>query len=231
MGCLFYRKMDIHRVIKMLKSHIKWRMEQGYERIPKWDDLDKDLLGDNFSYFIPGTRSKEGCSILYANLSRMVPGDHGKDFVRNIMDIMIWNNCIGTFYENLDFHRNGLIFICDLEGFGLRNLDFNLQRKINSAMIDNFPMRINKVLLVNPPSILETVLAGIRLFMKKKIMDRIQIIHREDVLEYIDAEQLSSEYGGDIEYSSTHFINFANDLHDNYPHLDFKTIKKKMKKG
>jgi len=129
MGCLFSRKMDISRTVKMLKSHVKWRVSNKYERVPRWDELNKDLLSDNFAYIIPGTRSKDGSSILYAKLNRMVPGDYGKQFIKDIMDIMIWNNSVGTFYENLDFHRNGLIFIADLENFGLKNLDFSLQKK------------------------------------------------------------------------------------------------------
>jgi len=130
----------------------------------------------------------------------------------------------------LDFHRNGLIFIADLEGFGLKNLDLSIQRKINSALMDNFPLRVRKVLLVNPPLIINTIIAGIRLFMKKKIMDRIQVIQREEVLEHIEADQLLTNFGGNIDYSAAQFINYMNDVHENHSPIEFKTIKKKKTK-
>jgi len=35
MGCLFSRKMDIVRTMKMLKANLKWRMAHNYEKNPE----------------------------------------------------------------------------------------------------------------------------------------------------------------------------------------------------
>jgi len=97
-------------------------------------------------------------------------------------------------------------------------------------MMDNFPMRVKKVLLINPPSIMETIISTIRLFMKKKIMDRISIVSKEEILEYIDADHLSNEMGGNIEYSVNHFMTYIDNIYENNTPLEFKTVRKKKRK-
>jgi len=196
MGCLFSRKMDISRTLKMLKSHLKWRMSNNYERIPHWENIDKTTMQMNFAMMIPGARAKDGSSILYCKLSRLVPGDMGKNFIKILVDYVVWNNSVGTFMDGLDYHRNGLIFIADLEGVGWKNIDINLQKKVNGALMDNFPLRIKKVLILNPPPIIQAILSCIRIFLKKKIMDRMEIVKQEDILNFVDEDQLWTEVGG-----------------------------------
>jgi len=205
-GCLFSRKLDIARTVKMLKSNLKWRLANSYEKIPKWDDIDKSILDPGFALTIPGARSKEGNSILYCRLGRMIPSELGKNYLKTVIEFIIWNNSIGTFLDGMDYHRNGLIFIADLQGVGWKNIDINLQRKVNSAMMDNFPMRIQKVFILHPPSIINAVIACARVFVKKKIMDRIQIVTKEQLLDHIDADQLWSELGGTVDYSIEQMI-------------------------
>jgi len=98
-------------------------------------------------------------------------------------------------------------------------------------MMDNFPMRVKKVLIINPPSIIETIISTVRLFMKKKIMDRISIVSREEILEFIDADQLSQEMGGNIEYSINNFITYTDNIYSNYTPIEFKTVRRKKKKN
>jgi len=100
-------------------------------------------------------------------------------------------------------------------------------------MMDNFPMRIQKVFLLNPPSIINAVIGCARVFVKKKIMDRIQIIQKDQLLDHIDADQLWSEFGGDVEYSIPIMVESINERLKESP-LRLHTItknKNKKKKG
>jgi len=201
MACLFSRKMDIERTIKMLKNHLKWRMNNGYGKIPKWEEVDKAFLEANIGMMIPGTRCKEGNSIIYCKMGRLIPSDFGKNYIKTIVDYVIWNYSVGTFLNGLDFHRNGLIVITDLQGLGWKNIDFGLQKKVNSALMDNFPLRIQKVILLNPPSIVPALISCFRIFIKKKIMDRIEISTVEDLENFIDKDNLWQDFGGNVEYT------------------------------
>jgi len=212
MGCLFSRKLDIKRTIVMLESNKKWRKENGYEQLPHWSSLNKNLLLSDFAFTIPGTRTKDGYGIYYAKFGNMVPEDHGKNFVKDIIDYIIWNNMIGSFYEDMDFHRNGLCFIADMKSVGWKNLDMKLQKTVNSALMDNFPMKISQVIVINPPSIFKPLLAGSRLFVKKKILDRINTMEESELSDFISQDQLSSDLGGNFRFTIETYIDWVDNV-------------------
>jgi hypothetical protein len=203
LACLFSRKMDVQRTVKMLKSHIKWRVNNGYGKIPEWEKINKSFLEANIGMMIPGTRSKEGKAILYFKMARLIPSEFG---IKTIVDYVIWNYAVGTFLNGLDFHRNGIIVIGDLQGVGWKNIDFGLQKKINAALMDNFPLRIHKVILIHPPSIVPALISCFKLFIKKKIMDRIEAIQPEELENYVDKDNLWKDFGGNVEYLSENLI-------------------------
>jgi len=70
-------------------------------------------------------------------------------------------------------------------------------------------MRTCKILIINPPWILNAFLGGMSLFIKKKVMERIYVLEKpEDLLVHIDKQYLLKEYGGEIEYSVTDWFKF-----------------------
>jgi len=231
MGCLLSRKMDIDRTLKMLKSNLKWRLANGYEKIPEWESIDKALLKSNFASMIPGSRSKDGNAIIYCKIGQFHPQELGKDYVKTIVDYIIWNYSVGTFMNGIDYHRNGILFVTDMEGVGWKNMDIALIRKISGALMDNFPLKIKKILLINPPSILSTLLSVVRLFMKKKLLDRVEVIRREDLSNYIEEDQLWSEMeGGKCEYHAEDLIESIGDWSPTKKIRTYNIVKKDKKK-
>jgi hypothetical protein len=227
LACLYSRKMDIQRTVKMLKSHIKWRISNGYGKVPEWEKIDKSFLEANIGMMIPGTRSKEGSAIIYFKLSNLIPSEFG---IKTIVDYVIWNYSQGTFLNGLDFHRNGIVVIGDLQGVGWKNIDFGLQKKINAALMDNFPLRIHKVLLIHPPSIVPALISCFRLFIKKKIMDRIEVSQPEEIENFIEKDNLWKEMGGNVEYNSENLIQSVTDYNPSKK-LKLRSISKKQKGG
>jgi len=57
-------------------------------------------------------------------------------------------------------------------------------------------------------------------------MDRIQIARQEQILEYIDADQLWSEFGGNVEYSMDNLTDAITERMSENP-LRLHTITKK----
>jgi len=100
---------------------------------------------------------------------------------------------------------------------------------MNSALMDNFPLRISKVFMLNPPSIIQAIMGVVRVFIKKKIMDRIQIIQQEELINYIDADNLWSEFGGDVEYSVEDLVQAIDDHSSHHPRLHTITKNKNKK--
>jgi len=46
---------------------------------------------------------------------------------------------------------------------------------------------------------------------KKKIMDRVKIATQEEIQEYIDADELAAEFGGNLEVTTLNYIEFIRD--------------------
>jgi len=138
----------------------------------------------------------------------MVPSAH-TDFVESCVQWTVWNGMHGGLYDSMDYFRNGIMMVADLEGMGWDNVDVTVQRRISSALLDNFPMRTCKILIINPPWILNAFLGGMSLFIKKKVMERIYVLeNKEDLLTHIDKEYLLKEYGGDVEYEVEDWFKF-----------------------
>lgn len=206
---LLARKLDINRTLELLKSHMKWRKDHNMQTLPSFESLHKDLILSGFGLKIPGARDKNGCGLLFCKLGNMIP-ENFKDCDDEVVKWVIWNNTEGNLWEDMDFHRNGLTFVFDLADIGWKNVDLGLQRKINATLMDNFPMRVTKVLVVNAPSIFKSLLAAARLFVKKKVTDRIQLIEMEQIKDHVDEDVLPVIFGGSNPYKMQDFLKFVN---------------------
>jgi len=109
----------------------------------------------------------------------------------------------------MDYFRNGVVVVADLTDMGWDNLDLENATKMGSSFIDNFPMRLSKIILIRPPWLISTVLDAFRLFMKKKLMDRIVAFEDEhQLLELVEAHNLHTSYGGALEYTIPDYFKF-----------------------
>jgi len=167
------------------------------------------VILSGFGQKIPGARDKAGCGLLFCRLGKMMP-DEFKNFDLEVTNWVIWNNAEGNMWEDMDFHRNGLTFVFDLTDIGWKNVDLGLQRRINATLMDNFPMRVTKVLVINPPALFKTLLAAARLIFKKQVMDRLQILESLDQVKlHVDENVLPEEFGGKNTYGMPQFITFV----------------------
>jgi len=138
----------------------------------------------------------------------MFPGQW-PDFAQNCVEWTVWNGMHGGLYESQDYFRNGIMMVADLSNMSWDNVDMSLQQKMSSALLDNFPMRTCKIMIINPPWILNAFLGGLRLVIKKKVMDRVYVVEKpEDLLDHIDAESLLREYGGELDYAIPDWYEF-----------------------
>lgn len=209
MACLFARKLDIARTEEMLEKNKNWRAENNYNEIPAFDSLNKGMLENGkFALKIPGCRGKNGEGVIYVKMGKMVPADH-EDFTESCVRWTVWNGMHGGLYESMDYFRNGIMMVADLADMGWHNVDLSVQRRIGSALLDNFPMRTCKILIINPPWILNAFLSGMSLFIKKKVMERIYVLEGPaDLATHIEKESLLKEYGGDLEYEIPDWYKF-----------------------
>jgi hypothetical protein len=207
-ACLFSRKLDLKRTEEMLTKNLQWRTENNFLEVPKWETLPKEMMFHDFALKVPGTRGLNGEGIIYVKMGNMKPAEI-QGFVDGCVLWTVWNGMKGGLLESMDYHRNGLIIVSDLTGMGWHNVDMELQRRMNDALLDSFPMRVTKIIILNPPWMVGAFLEGLRLFIKKKVMDRIGVMEdRAHLLEFISKENLSTDFGGDLKYGMQDWFNF-----------------------
>jgi len=211
MACLFARKLDIKRTVDMLTKNLQWRTENNFLEVPIWDTLPKEMMAHDFALKVPGARGRNGEGIIYVKMGNMRPAEI-PGFIEGCVLWTVWNGMKGGLYESMDYFRNGLIIVSDLAGMGWHNVDFELQRRMSSTLLDSFPMRVTKILIINPPWILGAFLQGLSLVIKKKVMDRVGVLEDPAKIdEYISKENLVTGFGGSLEYKMQDWFDFVTD--------------------
>jgi hypothetical protein len=208
LACLFTKKLDVPRVQLMLQKNLAWRKENGFVEVPSWASLNKELFLSGFAMKIPGARTRRGEGVVYITMRHLIPKNHAP-FIEHAIRWVVWHGMRASLWENCDYFRNGIVVVADLSDMGWDNLDLENATKMGSSFIDNFPMRLAKIILLRPPWLISTVLEAFRLFMKKKLMDRIiNIEENEKLFEHIDAANLHVSFGGTLEYNIPQWFEF-----------------------
>jgi len=228
MACLFARKLDVKRTDELLQKNLKWRRENGYEILPTLEDIDKDLIRTEYSWLVPGNRTKDGHGVAYAQFAKLVPSDWGH---KKIMDWMIWVYSKGILIEGMDWHRNGIVFIEDLGGFSWKHWDSALQQKMMTAIQNNFPMRLKEIYLLHPPSFLKAILKICKLFMKKKLLDRVKVVTLEDVRDRIPEDELCVQFGGTYKCEVGEYVKIVEEFSASYEKDELEARRKRIESG
>jgi len=164
-SCLFARKMDISRTHELLEYNLKWRKESGFMKIPTISEVDLQLM--QYILAVPGARSKDGCGIFAVRMGKAVVGTEPITFP-TMSKWAAWYNYVGIFCHGIDYLRSGVYFIQDLDGYSWKNFDLEHNKKMGNIWTNVFPIRIKKIFIVNPPSIVNAVIRLSRVFLKKK---------------------------------------------------------------
>eukprot|EP01116_Phalansterium_solitarium_P006612 TRINITY_DN18938_c0_g1_i1.p1 TRINITY_DN18938_c0_g1~~TRINITY_DN18938_c0_g1_i1.p1 ORF type:complete len:291 (+),score=112.51 TRINITY_DN18938_c0_g1_i1:88-960(+) len=192
MAFLFGRKLDIARTIEMLTANIKWRNENGYQDSSTAVPCER-IYNTNYSYVIPGTRDRQGRAIEYIMAGRLKM----KEFtLKELIDwaVAFWEYTLRT--ETLEVFRDGIIVIESIHGVSMSSYDMKNGKALMSAFQDHFPLRIKLIVVVDPPGIVRALMAIARIFLKKKLIERVRLCKTEELAEIVDPEQLSHDFGG-----------------------------------
>eukprot|EP01090_Pellita_catalonica_P012116 TRINITY_DN2567_c0_g1_i1.p1 TRINITY_DN2567_c0_g1~~TRINITY_DN2567_c0_g1_i1.p1 ORF type:complete len:316 (+),score=73.53 TRINITY_DN2567_c0_g1_i1:51-998(+) len=220
---IFARKLDVDRSIELLTNHIKWRKKYKIDEFDV-DEL-KNIMGCGLNVWVPGKVDKQGIPVTYI-FPRLFSNMHD-DFYD--MKKYIWSAYY--FVDNLHdydvtFSREGYMIVEDFEGASLGDFfkmmnpkkagtDFDMKEAM--AAIENcIPARVRQILIVDPPWFVRLLTAFIRPFVKAKLLKKVVMIKRKDLLDYISEENLLKEYGGTVEFDSQ---KWSDELLENRPFL------------
>jgi hypothetical protein len=204
MSSLWARKFDHERTVTLLQLNIKWRKDNGLTHIPKTSEIEQLVRQMNLSWQIPGARDKKGGGIYYMVFTKDIVFGKEPFNVPNLKKWILWYYTVGIFHDGVDALRNGFTVIEDLAEMGWNHFDIDTQKQLNTTEI--FPLRFSRVLVMNPPAIFGAIVKVCKTFMKAKFLDRFETTTKlKDIQSYVDPKNLSTRFGGDVEFSASDF--------------------------
>uniref|UniRef100_A0A7S0T589 CRAL-TRIO domain-containing protein n=1 Tax=Erythrolobus madagascarensis TaxID=708628 RepID=A0A7S0T589_9RHOD len=95
------------------------------------------------------------------------------------------------------FGHEQFTLIFDLAGFGWAQMDLPLARRMNELLVQSYPERLGKCLLLNAPFVFSSFYALVSPFIDQSTRERIVFVRDLAQLhEFVPREHLPTEYGG-----------------------------------
>jgi CRAL/TRIO domain len=225
-NCLLTRKLDVDRTEELLRNNLRYRFARfGRHRaegvrdvvvdekhlhgitlggLPILDDVNPQLLGKGLFWAVPGARAKGGEAVFYGSIENYDPSTMDAEEAVDWLMFMILTSCE---MERLDAQRHGFIMIYDMENMGWKHFDQTLEKTMAEVYQDTFPMRWARFAMLKPGMILRAMMQIMRLFIKKKLMNRMKVCKsKEDVFNFVDRENVPQAFGGDLEYTESDYL-------------------------
>lgn len=189
------KKFNHAKALKCLENYHKVRHDtpEVFERVSN-PVLLRDYFDKLVLYMLPG-RAMDGAAVMLYR-----PGKLDKDI--NLVDVMAYS--VLSMEKALEDEQTqicGLRSLEDMKDFNLSSF-FKISMadlaKMNKIWMEAMPMRFRAAHLIHEGLVYDAIIAAMRPFMKKKILDRVQA-HGEDyesIHKFIDPSILPPYIGG-----------------------------------
>eukprot|EP00049_Salpingoeca_infusionum_P022962 m.9708 g.9708 ORF g.9708 m.9708 type:complete len:337 (-) comp5484_c0_seq1:80-1090(-) len=193
MACLRSRKYDEDRALVLYDNYRSFRIEYGVE-----DEEDPDhemmvaLLKRNF-FRVGGNQDKHGRYIFSMDVEGFYPSEWSPRSACKAMHHHIsW-----LLMNHPEAQVRGTVTIGNMDNWSMKNFDPELEKGMMKAMQDAIPMRDGGFFAIHTPLLIRAVMPIVKLFMKKKMRDRMKFYKNPaDLLKHVDESQLDIEFGG-----------------------------------
>jgi len=143
-----------------------------------------------------GTDS-DGAQIFCCDMLEYLPAQlEGQEEIKMMIhDFLLMMEAMNA---DLDDVRKGVVFVTDAGGIGWNNINMELEKKCAPLYQDAFPCKFKSLPMVNPGRIMTAILALFKLFLKKKMRDRIILTKSENLYKKhgYTLDMLPSKFGG-----------------------------------
>eukprot|EP00761_Pharyngomonas_kirbyi_P014644 gb/GECH01014674.1/.p1 GENE.gb/GECH01014674.1/~~gb/GECH01014674.1/.p1 ORF type:complete len:291 (+),score=75.67 gb/GECH01014674.1/:1-873(+) len=102
--------------------------------------------------------------------------------------------------------REGWTIICDLKSYGWKNMDQEQQKMSHQVFEEAIPVRFRHAYVLNAGWFFSIAFQIVRVFMKRKLRERIELLSSEELLKRIDPLDIPREIGGKLDASPQKWI-------------------------
>jgi hypothetical protein len=197
---LIARKYEIPKVVEMLDNHLKWREQFK----PSADECFPPEMADFYPIGFGDGLDREN-SLLYFERPGNAGKCHPKDFVKmfGIPRISRWHASImQDGVERLHAHPTAkrITTVVDLSNLGDSDKQvINFGKAIAKIDQDNYPEHLNKMFIINAPTVFTGIWKLIRLFVDDRTKAKIHVLGKDwqsEVSKQIDQKYWPSFMGG-----------------------------------
>eukprot|EP01132_Coremiostelium_polycephalum_P000504 gene504-635_t len=208
---LFAKKLNVAKAAEVLENNLSVRKKLNIPFPVRKRDVNPEIAKKASSFSMISKCDKENRTISYIYPSRIIPKEYPfNEYIAHLL----WNVDQTAHYDS-STHRLGLIVVEDLKNISLlKNFDRRFNTLLNGKSMENiFPGRIQKIYLINSPFFARPLLSFAKTFIKSKIINRISIIKKEKLTEFIEPDQLCVDFGGSLTLSySDYFDSLPSDF-------------------
>ncbi|CAL8091594.1 unnamed protein product [Calicophoron daubneyi] len=203
------RSWNLQEAEKMLRNHIRWRVENHVDNIMSWFKT-PDVVENYFPGSIFG-QDKRGRPLMIAPVGRFDPKTFMRaitkaDFLRSRIYQMEYTLKVifpdasrraGTYIDQLSL-------IMDMEGLGLKHLNPSWLSFASESvtMLDaNYPEVLGICFVVNAPPIFSTLYNFLKPMLSKATQEKIHVLSsdfKDTLSQFFDLETLPAIYGGSV---------------------------------
>jgi len=202
---LISRKFDLNRTTETLQKNLQWRKDNGFLKLPKFEDIPPNVLGFNFT--LPGARDKQGRFIRYAIPDPNIKLGTEPYTIQNLKMYFAWYVYVAIFSEGIDGIRNGVHLMVNAGNMSWKTFDIDAVRAISSMVSDTFPVLVRRASFVNPPAFIGAIFTVMKTIMKEKITNRfVAVPDLKVLLNDIPEDHLISVFGGTRDWSDEKWV-------------------------
>ncbi|XP_050301003.1 motile sperm domain-containing protein 2-like [Anthonomus grandis grandis] len=185
-----HKEQNVKEALDMMWNAVTWRKDFGVNDINE-GTIKMDIIVRGA--FFPHGVDKDGYHILIFKLKM-----HSKGAV----DANDLKRCIVYWFERIERMSKGDIIsiFFDMEGCGLSNMDMDIVKYLIGLFNDYYPFFLNNIYIYEMPWVLSAAFKIIKTWLPEKAIEKLKMIGKKDIMNYIDKDQALKCWGGNSDY-------------------------------
>ncbi|CAH8654640.1 unnamed protein product [Dicrocoelium dendriticum] len=178
------RKRDVNRAVELYKANKRMRYTENVDSIDPLDEgVRKELISGKFT-MLPNTCGEHGDGDggdLGATVAIFTANRHWPPLTthRDTLKGVLYQLDVAMMDEQSQ--RKGLVVLYDMREAKYANFDYHLCIKLLNLFKGVYPVRLRKVIIVEPPIWFRAPFGVLRLFVKEKMRDRISTVDLDEL--------------------------------------------------
>lgn len=179
-ACLRARRFRVRRAMDLMLRYAACKREMDARSAAAGDDEGatvRAILQSGFISFLEKARCSQGRGVLVIRMAR----HDSKRFAAEDVLAAAHRVILYAIRKHQRLQAVGFTVISDMTGVGAHNVDVRLPKLLSSSIEKRMPVRICKIVVINPPVFFAAVFRLVRMFLSAKMRSRlVRLSHKPD---------------------------------------------------